>query len=269
MRSPITGRAIRLAPGNADYHHRRGYARSRAGDDRRGRSPISAGRSRSIRSAPGSWQARGDMYGLQGDWNRAIAQYNQAILRGTNRHGSAYADRGYARMQLRQDAKALGDLDRAIRLDPEDGDSLYNRGLIRFERRQYGLAEADFGRAIALMPQDAEPLYRRGLIRLIGRRFDEALDDLDLAMRIDDQVAHYRYGRGMAAVRGRAGRGGRGGYGGGGGERAGGGGGFRGDGVGGLGHSFRANQFPSYRRRPVSSIQAVSLCRAGSRPTPG
>ena len=65
---------------------------------------------------------RGEDYVAQGDHEKAIGQYDQAILL-DRQYASAYYHRGIAYAALGQYERAIQDFDEAIRLDPQEADA--------------------------------------------------------------------------------------------------------------------------------------------------
>ena len=75
----------------------------------------------------------------------------------------AYNNRGIAYLQLREttpfgpiydpDERAIQDFDKAIQLDPNDGDAYVNRGLAYDALGQYAKANADKAKACSLDSQ--------------------------------------------------------------------------------------------------------------------
>ena len=67
---------------------------------------------------PHAWLERGYLKSRQGQYEGAIADYDQAI-RLDPRNAGAYANRSLAKSELGRHDEALEDLDQAMRLDPD------------------------------------------------------------------------------------------------------------------------------------------------------
>ena len=81
--------------------------------------------------------------------------------------------------------QALSEADRAIELDPKNGDAWRMRGdLTREAGGNLARAEADLTKAIALNPNDAEAYELRGVIYTNQRRTDRAIADYDRVIRL-------------------------------------------------------------------------------------
>lgn len=68
------------------------------------------------------------------------------------RRAQALVERGAARASERQDARAIADFGRALRLDPNNARALSERGWVHQNRQAYDLAVADYEAALRLDP---------------------------------------------------------------------------------------------------------------------
>ena len=81
--------------------------------------------------------------------------------------------------------RAIGDYDRAIKIDPARALFYVERGSLFFAKEDMASALADYSKAIELDPKsDAAYLYR-GLIKLYGGEADKGLADLTRAAELD------------------------------------------------------------------------------------
>jgi tetratricopeptide (TPR) repeat protein len=113
----------------------------------------------------------------------------------------AYGNRASANYQRREFVLALGDLDRAIHLNPGDGQAHYGRGFVYSAQGDQARAIADFDNAIRLEPQNAAFYNARGNARLELGDFARAIADYEQAIRLDPQYARPRYNRGLTYTR--------------------------------------------------------------------
>jgi tetratricopeptide (TPR) repeat protein len=112
------------------------------------------------------YNIRGVAYKRAGDYERALADYNEAIRLApgysgflVNRGNLYYARQDYAR--------ALADFDAAIRLaSPPNPGYYFLRGRVYAVQKNYGDALADFEEALRLRPDDKLARYGRALARL-------------------------------------------------------------------------------------------------------
>ena len=97
----------------------------------------------------------GSKYFEKGQWNKAIAEYNEAI-----------------------------------ELDPKYADAYFNRGNAYFNKGQYDQAIADYTEAIEINPRLAEAYANRGLAYAQGKgQFDQAISDFNKAIGINPRYA--------------------------------------------------------------------------------
>lgn len=75
----------------------------------------------------------------------------------------AYANRGEARFNIGEQARAVADFGRALRLDPNLASAYFDRGLVHHSRGAFESALADYDRALALNPALTEAAQRRDL----------------------------------------------------------------------------------------------------------
>ena len=105
---------------------------------------------------------RGLAYKSKGLWNRAIADYDEAIrlmpemVFAFNNRGNAYYHKG-------QFERALRDYDEAIRLMPEFSQAFGNRGNVYRKKGRLDRAIKDYDKAIHLNPEDGQVFADRGL----------------------------------------------------------------------------------------------------------
>ncbi len=137
-----------------------------------------------------SW--RGSAYDNKDDYDRAIADYDQAIRLDPN-EASLYFNRGVAhenKEPLSDEregyyARAIADYDQAIRLDPKFAPAYYRRGSAFWNMGDDEHAIADYDRAISLDPNDSEFYLDRGLVYRDKGDYDRAIADYDQAIRLD------------------------------------------------------------------------------------
>jgi tetratricopeptide (TPR) repeat protein len=176
---------------------------------------------------------RGVGYRLKGDYDRAIADYNQAIKLNA-KFASAYNNRGVAYDKKGEYDRAILDYDQAIKLRPS-ADGYFNRGNAQLGKAHYDRAIDDYNQAIKLkadfaaafdnrcwaravvgilkqaladcnealrlMPNNAATLDSRGFVFLKMTHFDAAVSDYDAALRINPKLAFALYGRGLARLK--------------------------------------------------------------------
>jgi tetratricopeptide (TPR) repeat protein len=107
---------------------------------------------------------RGIAYAKKSQYDRAIADFNQAIrldpdsIFALNNRGAAYARKG-------QLDDAIADFNEAIRIDASYAITYNNRGIAYAKKGQYDRAIEDFDQAIRFDPKDASAFKNRDLTK--------------------------------------------------------------------------------------------------------
>jgi tetratricopeptide (TPR) repeat protein len=131
-----------------------------------------------------AYSNRGVRYRNKGEYDRAIADYDQAIQIKPN-DAAAYANRGAAYNGKGAYDRAIVDLDHAIRLDAKLAGAYNNRGFSYIHKGDYDRAVADLDRALQLSPNMASAYGHRGYA--FGRKgdFTRALADFNKALALN------------------------------------------------------------------------------------
>jgi tetratricopeptide (TPR) repeat protein len=105
---------------------------------------------------------------------------------------------GLQRQIARQYREAIAYYDKAIQLNPRDGEVYFHRGTAYAELRQYQRAIQDYNDAIRLKPGDALAYDRRGVAYAGLGQYERAIEDYNDALRVNSRYA-WAYGhRGLA-----------------------------------------------------------------------
>jgi len=139
--------------------------------------------------------ARGLAYYGKGDYDWAIADYSQALRLDPNL-AAAYNNRGVAYDDKGDYDRAIADYTQALRLDPNYAAAYNNRGVAYNNKKDYDKAIADYTEAIKLDPT-ANRYTRRGDAYYNKKDYDRAIVDYTEAIRLDPTVSRY-YNRGVA-----------------------------------------------------------------------
>ncbi len=109
--------------------------------------------------------------------DRAIPDADRAVS--IHAWPGAFDARGHLYLNLDQYERAIADFDQAIRLDPEWINSVVGRGVANYSLGRFDQALEDFDAAIAWNRERAGPteLFYRGLIRSSRGRYAEAIED--------------------------------------------------------------------------------------------
>ncbi|KRA79730.1 tetratricopeptide repeat protein [Altererythrobacter sp. Root672] len=106
--------------------------------------------------------------------------------------------RGYAYHRLGEYQKALADYDQAIDLDPANSYAFYNRGLIYQRLGDRRRALADYSASLKLRPENAGGYLNRGLTFLDIGRLDEAIADFTRLLELEPDNQWALVNRGIA-----------------------------------------------------------------------
>ena len=144
----------------------------------------------------GDYAIRGRDLLLKGEYDKALADYNQA-LRLKPDYAEAYNGRGAAWRSKGEHGKAFADFNEAIRLRPNFSMAYKNRGNAWSAKGEYANAFADFDQAIRLQPDYAEAYYFRGLSWSLYGENDAAIADYDTALKLKPDYPEAYFSRGM------------------------------------------------------------------------
>lgn len=131
---------------------------------------------------------RGQLYAKNGDFSRAIADFDQAIRLDPS-DAAAFNNRCWTRGASGDLDLALQDCNDALRLRPDFADALDSRGLIYLKLNLNGNAVADYDAALRLKPNQASSLYGRGLAKVRIGKTGEGNSDIAAAKSINPRVA--------------------------------------------------------------------------------
>jgi len=127
---------------------------------------------------------RGIMFANQGDYNKAIMDFNDALDINPN-YSSAYNNRGIVYFHQKDYNKAIADYTQAIRLNPNKAAMYYNRGIAYRHINEYDKAIIDYNLAIRLNPEYMLAYNNRGYIHFLRKDYSRAITDFEAALRID------------------------------------------------------------------------------------
>ncbi len=148
-----------------------------------------------------AYDSRGIAYANKGDYDRAIADFNEAIR--LDPKANTYSNRGNAYNDKGDHERAIPDLNEAIRLDPKNADAYNNRCWARFLMdRDLDQALADCTELLRLSPANrANTINTRGAVQFKLGAFDRAIADFSAAIAMNPKDAGSLYARGLAKRR--------------------------------------------------------------------
>lgn len=132
-----------------------------------------------------------------GDTIAALDDINHALELNKNAT-NAYVMRADIAISSSKDfAKALADMDEAIKLQPQFAGYFINRAFLRYNLDDYFGAMADYDYAIQLEPLNATALFNRGLLRAEVHDNNKAIDDFSKVISLDPNNYHALYNRAL------------------------------------------------------------------------
>ena len=170
-----------------------------------------------------AWHGRGISHAQNGDYFRALQDYARALDFSVlpENQANVYYDRANVYLRQNRMDAALGDLDSAIRVWPEDVDSrrlrarimtlenqneaaltdyetllelvpgdvdiLLERAYVQMQRGAGAAAARDFDAAVALAPEDPAVLAERAAFHANTGQIAASLADIDAAIRLDPE----------------------------------------------------------------------------------
>jgi tetratricopeptide (TPR) repeat protein len=147
---------------------------------------------------------KGISYAIQGQYDQAISQYNQAIAINPT-FASAYFSRGVAYAQSRgQYDQALSDFSKAIEISPQFAKAYKDRGFAYYKKGQYDQAITDYSKAIEINPRFADAYFNRAVAYYSKGEYEKAWDDVHKVQSFGQQV-HPGFLNALRAVSGRQG----------------------------------------------------------------
>jgi tetratricopeptide (TPR) repeat protein len=134
-----------------------------------------------------AYNNRGVVYGLKGDYDKAIADFNLAIQFNQN-DANAYNNRGFAYYNKENYDNAIADYTQAIELNPEDVYAYNKRGFAYRAIGDYDKAVADYEQALKVNPDDSNMKKSLSLARK-AKEYDRVLNPKSLSRRNYNYVA--------------------------------------------------------------------------------
>jgi lipoprotein NlpI len=139
-----------------------------------------------VRLGPGNEQfhaMRGDVFYDTRDYGRAIADYDDAIRLNPG-YSTAYNRRGLAYHESGDEAHALQDYDKALELNSDFAAAHFNRGIVILADGDEARAIEDFDAAIRLFPRYAAAMTGRARADYYRGKYGEAAADLSSALAL-------------------------------------------------------------------------------------
>jgi protein O-mannosyl-transferase len=154
-----------------------------------------------LQDSPGARNSRGKLFFDRGIKNpdsvrMALAEFNKAIELNPN-DGEYYSNRGAANAILGNDIDALNDLTKSIKLKPENSAVYLNRSLTYNKLGNFKGAIGDLNTYLTLNPNHTDIYYEIGRLHTNLKEFPLAIKNYDIAIS-REQKDFYYFERGMA-----------------------------------------------------------------------
>src|ERR1700738_4492976 len=143
---------------------------------------------------------RGSVYGARKDYDHAIADYAEAI-RLDPKHALAFNNRGYVYLVKMDYDRPIADLAEAIQIEPSAGRFNARCFMRALGTRDLPQALDDCNEALRLLPDDGDTLNSHGLVQFKLGAFDQARADFDASLKRDAGDAGSLYGRGLTKLK--------------------------------------------------------------------
>lgn len=140
----------------------------------------------------------GNAYQALGDHAQAIADYSEALAIGSVYDRVVYGRRGISFYHQQAWEQALLDLERAVKLNPQNCEAHLYRGMTLLKLKEVDQAIASFDRALVIDPELDQAFYFRGRGRFYQQEFELAIADFSEAIRLKPDLIESYYYRGLA-----------------------------------------------------------------------
>ncbi|OGE45312.1 hypothetical protein A3E67_03010, partial [Candidatus Daviesbacteria bacterium RIFCSPHIGHO2_12_FULL_38_25] len=144
-------------------------------------------------SSPNNHNNLGDVYGRQGDKQKALQEFQTAIALKPN-YGDAYHNLANTQRELNQLDKALESYQKALEFNPNLWQSHQNIAAIYFQSKQYGLAMESIQKALVINPKNLNLQVNLGVIYLSLGQKEKAKEIFSAILSIDPQNQIARQG---------------------------------------------------------------------------
>jgi len=135
-----------------------------------------------------TYSNRGTEWLGKGEYDRALADYNEAIRLRPD-YAEIFNNRGNVWRKKGEYDRAIADYNEAIRLRPDYAKAFNNRGNAWQDKGEYDLAITDYNQAIRLKPDFAAAFNGRGIVWYTKGEFDRAITDYNQAIRLEPDFA--------------------------------------------------------------------------------
>ncbi len=139
----------------------------------------------------------GNDYYEKGDYDRAIQNYNMAILLNPV-FSEAFFNRALSYYQLKNFEKSVADYTKAMELDPQNPIIYNNRGDAYYRKQDFQSAIKDYDKALMLNKNYLKAFYNRGLSYASIEEYEKAIEDFTKVVGLKPDFAEAYHLRGLA-----------------------------------------------------------------------
>lgn len=145
----------------------------------------------------GSYYKIANDYYEKGDYEKAIENYNMAILLNPL-FSEAYFNRALSYYQLKNYDKSIADYTEAAELDPKNPIIFNNKGDAYYRKQDYTSAIKDYDKAIMLNPNYLKAYYNRALSYASLEDYEKAVEDFTKVVQLKPDFSEAYHLRGLA-----------------------------------------------------------------------
>lgn len=145
----------------------------------------------------GSYYKIANDYYEKGDYEKAIENYNMAILLNPL-FSEAYFNRALSYYQLKNYDKSIADYTEAAELDPKNPIIFNNKGDAYYRKQDYTNAIKDYDKAIMLNPNYLKAYYNRALSYASLEDYEKAVEDFTKVVQLKPDFSEAYHLRGLA-----------------------------------------------------------------------
>ena len=136
-------------------------------------------------------------------WNELIKRFENSqskvpSLKKRKVSAELYSYRGAAKFKLEDYKGSIKDLNKAIKLNPQEATNYYNRGFSKYKQVDYVGAIKDYSEAIELNFQTAYVYNNRGMAKGKQNKHKEAIEDYSKAIELDNKYLTGYFNRGFS-----------------------------------------------------------------------